>query len=510
MAGTDKILVKGGLVYDHDGDVHKPARLDILIVGSRIAAVGKDIPAAQTTGAKIIDASHHIVLPGLINAHYHSHDTLCRGLFEELPLEFWLLYTLPMGGNRSKAEVRLRTLVGALEAMRCGITTLQDMLGLIPFSEDNIDTVIDAYREIGERVVFAPMVADIPAVAMVRHRDLLPPEVQAMIGTTTLGPAAEQIAFLDAQIMRRPAKDTLHWACGPFAPQRSTPEMLEMCADLAERRDLAIYTHVYETRGQAVMARELYKQHGGSFIRYMKSCGMLNRRLNIAHSVWLSREEMDWMAAADAGAVLNHNSNLKLKSGVAPMLDMREAGMRVGLGCDNCSGSDVQNMFQSMKAYCMLAAVSDPVPGPPLAHEALRNATLGSARTALLDDRLGAIKPGYTADLVLLDLNDTAYLPYNSAARQLVYTETGRSITDVIIDGRVVIKDRVVKTIDEDALRREVAGLMQHFVPEYEAIVRKRAVALPYLREAHGRVWATDLKLHRFLSRTRYGEGGTS
>ena len=210
------------------------------------------------------------------------------------------------------------------------------------------------------------------------------------------------------------------------------------------------------------------------------------------------------MAEADAGAVLNHNSNLKLKSGVAPILDMREAGMRVGLGCDNCSGSDVQNMFQSMKAYCLLAAVSDPAPGPALAHEALRNATLGSARTALLDKQLGAIKVGYTADLVLLDLKDTAYLPYNSAARQLVYTETGRGISHVVIDGRVVVRDRKVTTIDEDALREEVAALMKHFVPEYEAMVKRRAVALPYLADAHNKVWSTALPMHRFLTRTRY------
>jgi 5-methylthioadenosine/S-adenosylhomocysteine deaminase len=504
---TTKLLVQGGLVYDHDGDVHKPRAADILIDGSTITAVGPSLPAQQTAGARVIDARDHIVIPGLINAHYHSHDTLCRGLFEELPLEFWLLYTLPMGGNRSRHEVRIRTLVGALEAMRCGITTLQDMLGLIPFSDENVDTVLDAYAEIGERVVFSPMVSDIPAVAMVRHRDMLPPDIQEMIGTKTLGPPEEQAAFLEAQIKRRPASGTLHWAIAPFAPQRATEKMLGLCRDLAGKYDLGVYTHVYETRGQAVLAREMYGKHGGSFIKYLQSCGMLNHRLNIAHSVWLTREEMEMMAAADAGAVLNHNSNLKLKSGIAPMLDIREAGMRVGLGCDNCSGSDVQNMFQSMKLYCTLAAVSDPTPGPALAHEALRNATLGSARSALLDKQLGALKPGYKADLVLLDMKDTAYLPYNSAARQLVYTETGRGIDTVVIDGRVVVDNRKVTTIDEDALRREVTELMRHYVPEYEAMVKARAVALPYLREAHDKVWATPLKLHRFLERTRHGMG---
>ena len=503
---ADKLLIKGGLVYDHDGDVHKPKIADILVDGSEIAAIGVDLSPEQTADAKMIDASNHLVVPGLINAHYHSHDTLCRGLFEDIPLEFWLLYTLPMGTFRSKEEIRIRTLVGALESMRCGITTVQDMLGLIPMTEENIDVVLDAYEEIGERVVFSPMVFDIPAVGMLRHKDLLPPEIQEMMGNQANNPK-DQLDMLEAQIKRRPAKGVTHWAVGPFAPQRCSLELLSGCAEFAERHDLGIYIHVYETRGQVVMAREMYGEYGGSFINYLDAAGMLNHRLNIAHSVWITREEMDQMAAADAGAVLCYNSNMKLKSGISPMRDMRDAGMRVGLGCDNCSGSDVQNMFQAMKAYCMLGAVSDPIPGTPLAHEALRHGSLGSARTACLDDQLGALKPGYKADMMLIDMNDTAYLPYNSAARQLVYTETGRSIDTVIIDGKLVMKNRVVQTIDEEALRAEVADLMKSFIPQYEEVVKQREVALPYLMEAHQRVWDTDIGLRRFIARTGYGDG---
>ena len=497
----NKLLIQGGLVYDHDGDPHKPAAADILIEGADIAAVGPDLPAEQTRGAEIIDASDHLVIPGLFNAHYHSHDTLCRGLFEEMPLELWLLYTLPMGGNRSKEEVRLRTLVGALESMRCGITTVQDMLGLVPLDGDYVDVVVSAYEEIGERVVFSPMVSDVPSVGMLCFKDMLPPEIHEMIGTKTQGSAADQLAFLETEIKRRPDHATTHWAVGPFAPQRCTPELLAGCADLAERHDLGIYIHVYETRGQIVMARENYGDYGGSFITYMKQAGILNRRLNIAHSVWIGRDEIDQLAAADAGAVLNHLSNMKLKSGIAPMLDMRDAGMRVALGCDNCSGSDVQNMFQAMKMYCLLSAVSEPEPGPPLAHEALRLATLGGARTAMMEDRLGALRPGYKADLVLLDMTDTAYLPYNSAARQIVYSETGRSVDTVVIDGRVVMKDRVVQTIDEDVLRREVIDLMRFFIVDFDAVLKSRESALPHMLEMHRRVWSTEIGLNRFVAR---------
>jgi adenine deaminase len=153
--------------------------------------------------------------------------------------------------------------------------------------------------------------------------------------------------------------------------------------------------------------------------------------------------------------------------------------------------------------FCLFAAVSEPEPGPHLAHESLRHATLGNARTAGLQGQLGAIRPGYKADLVLIDLDDVAYLPYNSAARQLVYTETGRAVETVIVDGRVVMKERKVTTIDEDALRREVAGLMRHFVADYDRIVESRKRALPYMLEAHRQVWEADIGMNRFIGRTR-------
>lgn len=497
---TRRTLIRGGQIYDHDGDVHKPAIADVAIEGDTILAVGSNIDPSSAD--EIIDAANRLIVPGLINAHYHSHDTLCRGLFEELPLEFWLLYTLPMGANRSNEEVRARTLVGALECLRCGITSVQDMLGLVPLSEEQTDVVIAAYREAGIRVILAPMVWDIPAVAMMRHAADLPSEVQAMLGNEPR-PIADQFGYLEHQLKRHPARGTLHWALGPFAPQRCSPKMLEGCAEFAEKHDLPVYTHVYETRGQRLIARELFKKHGSSLIRYMDDCGLLGPRLNIVHSVWISRPEIDQMATADAGIVINQLSNMKLKSGIPPVLDLREAGVRLGLGCDNCSGTDVQSVFQAMKMFCMAAAVSDPEPGPGLAHEVLRHATLGNARTAGLSHCLGAIKPGYKADLVFIDLHDVAYLPYNSAARQLVYTEAGRGVESVMVDGRMVICDRVVKSFDEEALRREVADLMRRFIPEYQAIVETRKAALPHMLSAHRRVWAEALEIDRFIPRTR-------
>src|SRR6476660_8404130 len=144
MSDQKKIVVRGGHVYDHDGDVHKPKVADILIQDGTIVAVGQNLDSG---GAEIVDARNRLVVPGLINAHYHSHDTLCRGLFEELPLEFWLLYTLPLGINRSKEGLRARTLVGALDAIQFGITCVQDMLVLVQLDGEWSDVVVDAYRD---------------------------------------------------------------------------------------------------------------------------------------------------------------------------------------------------------------------------------------------------------------------------------------------------------------------------------------------------------------------------
>ena len=508
-----RTLIRGGRVYDHDGDVHNPPVSDILIEGSVIAAVGPNLDAHdgrgndgshRETGADIelVDASGKLVLPGFVNAHYHSHDVLAKGLLEELPLEMWQLYTAPMVAHRSKEEVRIRTLVGALECIRNGITTIQDMNVIVPFDEDYVDVVLDAYAEAGIRVIYSLSVRDLSNVASVPFlRDMLPPEIQELAGNRDED-GRELISFIEAQIRRRASPGgRLQWALSPSAPQRCTPLLLEAVAELSDRYDLPVYTHVYETKPQALHARQSYGGHGGSFVNYLDQVGLLGPRLTIVHGVWLGPEEIARLAEHDAGVALNMLSNLKLKSGVAPIPELRAAGVRLALGCDNCSCSDVQNMFQAMKLFCLLSAVSEPDPGTLTAAEALRVAMLGGARTAGLEDMLGAIRPGMKADLVILDLHDPAFLPLNSVARQLVYSESGRSVATVIIDGEVVMKDRQVLTVDEKALRSEVEDVMRRFRKDFNAVSENARRALPYMRDVHRRAWTHDVGIHRFVGR---------
>src|SRR5205085_11729447 len=153
-AQVERILIRGGRVYDHDGDIHQPAQADILISGERIERIGPNLSAEA--GVEIINAAGKLVLPGFVNAHYHSHDVMAKGLFEEMPFDIWTLHSNPANyGPRTLEEVRLRTLVGAAESLRNGITTIQDFLTLVPQDEALVDTVLSAYEEAGVRVVFA-------------------------------------------------------------------------------------------------------------------------------------------------------------------------------------------------------------------------------------------------------------------------------------------------------------------------------------------------------------------
>ena len=148
------ILIRGGRIYDHDGDVHQPSTGDVLVSAGRIERIAPRIDAPA--GAEVIDATNKLVVPGLVNAHYHSHDVLMKGMFEEAPFDIWTSYTGAAGyGTRTHREVRIRTLIGAAEMLRNGITTVQDFLTLYPVEEAYVDTVLSAYDEAGIRVNFA-------------------------------------------------------------------------------------------------------------------------------------------------------------------------------------------------------------------------------------------------------------------------------------------------------------------------------------------------------------------
>ncbi|WP_270933623.1 amidohydrolase family protein, partial [Falsiroseomonas oryzae] len=167
---TDVLLIEGALVLDLEADPDRPTRADILVAGGRIAAVADGLAdpahparAGLPPPARVLDGRRRLAIPGLVNAHYHSHDVLLKGMFEPLPLEHWALLALPPSyPRRLRDELRLRTLLGAAECLRAGITTVADMNRLQPFDEDDLDLVLECYEQVGIRVVYAPHFSEVP------------------------------------------------------------------------------------------------------------------------------------------------------------------------------------------------------------------------------------------------------------------------------------------------------------------------------------------------------------
>src|SRR6185503_5383478 len=245
----------------------------------------------------------------------------------------------------------------------------------------------------------------------------------------------------------------VHVALAPAGPQRCTDELLRAFAAASEAERRPIHSHVLETKVQAVAARELY---GRTMVAHLRDLGVLSPRLTAIHAVWLSRDDVAMLG--DAGATVAHNPicNLKLLSGVAPVPRLLEAGVNLALGTDNPSANDSSSLWDSLKFAALLQSLDGPRPRETSASRAtLRMATAGGARAMGLADELGAVEAGRRADLLLLDLDTLGFLPLNDPERQVVYCEHGGSVRTVIVNGRVVVDEGRLTTIDLGALVEE-------------------------------------------------------
>jgi guanine deaminase len=501
LPAATTLLIRGGQVMLPDGDWDTPAVADIAIAGETIAGIAPRFEKPAGAAVAELDAGRHLVLPGFINSHYHSHDVLAKGSFEEIPLETWCLNALPpQFPPRSVEEIYARTLLGALECLRSGMTTVQDMLTLYPFDRRHFDAVMQAYERIGIRAVFALQFADLKSLDSIPYwRETFPEEMHPLLTSSTEPERQiDLLAQIEDTCLRSAPRPRMHWALGPSAPQRCSIPIMKRTMELARKYDVPVYSHVYESRSEAVHARRTLGKHGGSQIREMAAEGLLGPNVSLAHSVWMSRDEIDLLAEAGAGVVINPQGNLKMKCGIPPIRLFQNAGVRTGIGCDNCSCSDAQNMFMAMKLYALLATVSDPHPGPSQPRAALHAATQAGADAARLGDRIGRIAVGCEADLTLIDMKDPSWVPHNSAVRQLVHIEAGRGVDHVIVGGRVALRDRRLVTIDEDEIYEAVAAVMPNFRKDLAAASARVERLQPWLDKAHRLVSDAELDIERY------------
>ena len=262
---------------------------NLLIRGGIIERVAPGIAAPD--GAEVIEAAGKLIVPGFVNSHYHSHDVLLKGMFEEMPFDIWAIHTNAASyGRRSLHELRIRTLIGAAEMLRNGITTVQDFLTVYPADDEIVDTVLSAYAEAGIRVAFGIAARDRASldIAPLMRNDLPEGIRQRLIGTSR--PAREELDFVAGQIKRlgMTPRPLTTWALAPSAPQRCSPELLEGLAALSQEHGLPVFTHVYETRPQAAAAHV----QSASLLDMLASAGLMNERLNLVHGVWLAARDI--------------------------------------------------------------------------------------------------------------------------------------------------------------------------------------------------------------------------
>lgn len=440
---TGRLLIAGARLLDPDGELHRPAVCDMLIDGGRIVALGTGA-AAQAGDARRLDACGCLLAPGLINSHSHSHDVLLRGLFEGLPLEAWGLLAFPSAWpRRSPEEVGLRASLHAAECLRGGITTVQDMITIVGPDREHAEAIIEAYRIAGMRTVLAVQIADRGAAESMPFLDGVP----GLLGPSDSAPMQR---FVESLLDHTNA--FLTWGVAPSGPQRCSEPLLRWAAALSRDRGLPVFTHVYETRSQAVHARIRHDADGGSLVTYLGGMGLLGPSLVVAHGVWVTNEEIALLGAVGAHLACNPVANLKLLNGVAPVRRYADAGAGIALGCDNSSAGDAQSMFQAMKAFALAWTLQSPAGEAGAAAAAFRAATSGGAAALGLSGEVGSVRVGARADLVLFDLSDPSWCPLNSAVRQLVYAESGRSVRTVLVDGVLVVRDGRLMTLDTAAL----------------------------------------------------------
>ncbi len=416
------LVVRNGTVVTIDKDRRVLPAGAVAIAGGRIVAVGAAAEIdAGFHGKEVVDARGGIVIPGLINAHTHAAMVLLRGVADDLKLMDWLQkYIFPAEAKNVSAEfVKAGTRLAALEMIRSGTTTFVDMY----YFEDQ---VAEAAKEAGIRTVAGETFIDFPA-----------PDNKTR---------EEDLAYTERFLTRWDGDPLVTPAVAPHSTYLCSPDTLRAVKALADRHHAPILIHLQESPDEQKQVQERY---GKTSTEHLRDLGLLRKGLLGAHGVWLSESDRKILKAAGAGVAHCPQSNMKLASGAAPVAAMLAEHVALGLGTDGAASNNDLDMFEEMLTAALLAkhATGEPTAAPAAA--VLEMATLGGARAVGMEDALGSLEPGKRADLVVVSLAAPRLHPLYDPISHLVYAAKGGDVSDVVIEGRVVMRDRKVLTLDE-------------------------------------------------------------
>ena len=500
--GTETLLVRNAQVIALDDADREWPRADIVIEAGDIKALGPGAGKGRSFD-RVIEAEGLLAMPGLINAHFHSPGNLMKGLLPGLPLELFMLREVPPLAADGDGErlAYVRTLLGAIEMLRRGITAVHDDAYHVPVATTaSIDAIMRAYEDCGIRATVAidqPNVVEYEKYPFLAR--LLPEEERRAMERAPRQSADELLALYGHLIGRwhGRAGGRLAAAVSCSAPQRVTPVYFSALSELSKRHDLPFNVHVLETRLQRVLGDEKY---GKSLVRYVHDLGLLDERMMVIHAIWIDQRDAELLAASRCTVAHNPVCNLRLGSGVMPYYLLRAAGVPVCLGSDEMNADDSANMWFVAKTAALLQTLgADDYCEWPGAAEMLAALTRGGARAMRRADRIGQLAPGFAADVILLDLDTAAFTPLNDLRRQLVYCEDGSSVRYTIVAGRVVCEDGRLVAVDEKAVRAEARALMAGYRDTLARAGREAQRLEPYYRAMYLKAAAQDVGMRRRL-----------
>jgi len=412
---------------------------DVLIEGGKIAKIASSLSAS---GADKLDASGKLLIPGLINTHTHAAMTLFRGIAEDMELSDWLATIRKAEGLASGKEsdikvavsqVRAGSLLACAEMLKSGTTCFSDMYF-------HMDEVAKAVDKSGIRATLSYGVVDMG--------DEKKRKSELSIG--------------EKFIKDYQGKSGGRIKCGiaPHSVYLCSPELLIKSNELSEKYNAIYHIHLAETRKEVFDCLSSHKKRPAY---YLDSLGVLSKRTVAAHCVWLTKEEVRLLSSKGVSSSLNPVSNMKLSGGgCAPMPEMEKSGMNISLGTDGSASNNSLSMFETMKTLGLLQKNTrwDATVAKDTA--IFDAATAGGARALGINS--GIIKEGALADLALLDLRAANMAPLHSAVANIVYSAHAGNVTDVIVDGALVVEGRKLLTLDEekivDAAQKEAEKLI--------------------------------------------------
>lgn len=442
------LLIAGGDLLDLELPF-EPA--DVLVEDGRIVRVGPGPRVAD----RIIEASGHVVMPGLIDAHTHGAQALDRGLGDGLTLDQWGVFAALGGVALGARESYALTAWNALTLLRSGCTAAMDVTAPSAMFGDGFDAAMQAYVDTGLRAAVALALVDMDFYDTL-PTSLLPGTALPRMPFTRPSAEVQLAAARRALVTWQGRHPTVQPCLGPSAPQRLTDDLLRGCFELSAEFDAGVHTHVLEARSHWFACRDRF---GCSPVEHLYSRGWLGPRVSLAHGVWLDADDMARLA--ETGTPLAHNpvSNLRLASGIADLQRLLETGVTVGIGTDGAASNDGQNMWEALKLTAILHRVYGKRARWVTAADALRLCFEGGA--AILRQPVGAIREGHAADLILLGGRDVFLRPKDQMIASLVLGETGASVRTAIVAGDVVLEDGRSTKVDEAALRTEVAAIVE-------------------------------------------------